>query len=368
MIKFLKEWSGRYLSDPQVIILALLLSLGFFLILTLGKMLAPVIAALVIAYLLEGLVAGLSRLGTRRMTAVVLVFSVFMTALLTLLVVLLPMLSHQVGQLISELPEMVQKGREAMTDLPERYPDIISEAQIQQILEALAGQVTAWGQRLISLSLASLKGVITFVVYLILVPFLVFFFLKDKNLILDWIRKFLPRERMLAASVWREANRQVGNYVRGKALEISLLWVATYITYLLLGLDFAMLVAIGVAVSVIIPYIGTAVVTIPVVLIAFFQWGFSINVLYVLIAYFVLHTLDANLLVPLLLSGVVNLHPVAIIVALLVFGGLWGVWGLFFAIPLATLVQAVINAWFARLKDTDNPANTTTPKKEENNP
>ena len=55
--------------------------------------------------------------------------------------------------------------------------------------------------------------------------------------------------------------------------------------------------------------------------------------------------LDGNILVPLLFSELVNLHPVAIILAVLFFGGLWGVWGVFFAIPLATLISAVINAW-----------------------
>jgi len=55
--------------------------------------------------------------------------------------------------------------------------------------------------------------------------------------------------------------------------------------------------------------------------------------------------LDGNLLVPLLFSEVVNLHPVAIIVAVVFFGSLWGVWGVFFAIPLATLVQAMLKAW-----------------------
>ena len=61
--------------------------------------------------------------------------------------------------------------------------------------------------------------------------------------------------------------------------------------------------------------------------------------------YIVIQMLDGNVLVPLLFSEAVNLHPVAIIVAVLFFGGIWGLWGVFFAIPLATLIKAVINAW-----------------------
>ncbi len=86
----------------------------------------------------------------------------------------------------------------------------------------------------------------------------------------------------------------------------------------------------------------------PVGLIAFFQWGISPELTKTIIAYAIIQLIDGNILVPLLLSGVVNIHPVAIIVAVLVFGGLWGIWGLFFAIPLATLVHAVIKTWFMK--------------------
>jgi putative permease len=80
-------------------------------------------------------------------------------------------------------------------------------------------------------------------------------------------------------------------------------------------------------------------------MIAWFQWGWSPEFIWLSVAYGVIQALDGNVLVPMLFSEVVNLHPVAIVVAILLFGGFWGFWGVFFAIPLATLVQAVINAW-----------------------
>ncbi|NAX01526.1 AI-2E family transporter, partial [Vibrio sp. V34_P3A8T189] len=75
-----------------------------------------------------------------------------------------------------------------------------------------------------------------------------------------------------------------------------------------------------------------------------FQWGLTPQYYTLLIAYFIIQILDGNVLVPILFSEAVNLHPVAIIIAVLVFGGLWGFWGVFFAIPLATLVKAVWHA------------------------
>ncbi len=95
----------------------------------------------------------------------------------------------------------------------------------------------------------------------------------------------------------------------------------------------------------VIPFVGAAVVTLPVAMVAYFQWGWSSEFIYLMLAYTAIQALDGNVLVPLLFSEAVNLHPVAIILAVLVFGGLWGFWGVFFAIPLATLVKAILYAW-----------------------
>jgi putative permease len=87
------------------------------------------------------------------------------------------------------------------------------------------------------------------------------------------------------------------------------------------------------------------VVAIPVAAVAYVQWGMGSEFFAVMVVYTVIQLLDANVLVPVIFSETVNLHPVAIIAAVLVFGGLWGLAGVFFAIPLATLIKAIINAW-----------------------
>jgi putative permease len=344
-MNLIRRWYERFFSDPQAVILALLLIIGFFVILTMGQMLTPVLAALVLAYLLEGVVLTLQEHGVPRLGAVVVVFLVFMVFLVFTLLGLFPRLSYQVTQLFNQLPSIISKGQEAIMRLPTRYPELISEAQVQDLMNAIRAEVGNLGQRVLSMSVASVVGIITLLVYLILVPVLVFFFLKDKQRILAWVNRYLPRDRALSTKVWHEVNGQIANYVRGKIWEILIVGTVTHITFLLMGLQYAVLLATLVGLSVVIPYIGAAAVTLPIAAIAFFQWGWSPDFWYVLIAYGVIQALDGNVLVPLLFSEVVNLHPVAIIIAVLVFGGLWGFWGVFFAIPLATLVQAVLRAW-----------------------
>ena len=345
MTNVINRWYRKYFSDPEGVILALLLTLGFAVVIFMGDMLAPVLASMVLAYLLEGLVAPLEARGLKRLSAVLLVFVPFLAFLLFLLLGLLPLLTAQVKQLVQELPNMIAKGQQLLMQLPERYPSFISEAQVRDFISSMSSAVGAMGHNVLSLSLASISGLFTFLVYLILVPVLIFFFLKDKRLILDWLNHYLPRERRLAKQVWEEMDLQIGNYVRGKFMEILIVGVVSYVVFMIMGLNYAMLLGALVGLSVIVPYLGAIAVTFPVALIAYFQWGWGNDFIYVMLAYAIIQAVDGNLLVPWLFSEAVNLHPIAIITAVLFFGGIWGFWGVFFAIPLATLVKAVMNAW-----------------------
>ncbi|HSS64605.1 MAG TPA: AI-2E family transporter [Gammaproteobacteria bacterium] len=344
-MEVIRAWFRRHLSDPQVIGLAVVLLTGFAIIFVAGNMLAPVLASIIIAYLLEGMVAYLVRLGLPRFFAVLVVFCGFMAFVVFIIFGLMPLLSRQTTQLIQQLPVMIGRGQDLLMTLPERYPQVFSVEQVRDLIAAIRAETLALGQEAVSLSLASVVGIITWIVYLFLVPLMVFFFMKDKQGIIGWMTGFLPKDRKLLADVWHEVDDQIGNYVRGKFVEIIIVWIVTYVTFVVLGLQFSLLLGVIVGLSVLIPYIGAIAVTIPVAIVAYFQWGFNADFAWVLAAYGVIQALDGNVLVPLLFSEAVNLHPVAIIAAILIFGGLWGFWGIFFAIPLATLVQAVLKAW-----------------------
>lgn len=344
MINVLSRWFNKYFSDPQAVLLAILLVGGFTVIMTMSQMLAPVLASMIIAYMLEGIVKTLEQ-HIPRFLAVFFVYMTFMALLTFILLILLPLLYQQTSQFIQELPTMIAHGHQILLQLPELYPDFVTVEQIESLISSIRSGVRSVGQSLLSYSLASIPILITVLVYFILVPLLVFFFLKDKKLILSWLASFLPKERHVANRLWREMDAQMGNYIRGKVYEIFIVGVASYITFLLLGLNYTPLLAVVVGLSVIIPYVGATLVTLPVVVVAYFQWGWSSEFIWVISAYGIIQALDGNVLVPLLFSEAVNLHPVAIIVAVLVFGGLWGVWGVFFAIPLATLVKALLRAW-----------------------
>jgi putative permease len=341
----IETWFRRHFSDPQVIILAVVLLSGLAVIMLAGQILAPAIASVILAYLLEEMIAPLVRAGVPRLVAVVVVFLLFLAALLGIVLVLIPLLVGQVGQLAQQLPVMVSALREQLLRLPEMYPDLVDQQQAVEMVEQLRFELLMLGQRLLAYSVALLPTLVSLSIYVVLVPLLVFFFLKDKVRILRWFVSFLPEQRSLVNQVWRQVDIKVGGYVRGKLYEIVIVSVVSYLVFLALGLQFSVLLATATGISVLVPYVGALVVTVPVALVAYFQFGTLNDLLWVLGAYGIIQAIDGNVLAPLLLAETVNLHPNAIIVAILVFGGIWGFWGVFFAVPLASVVQAVVESW-----------------------
>lgn len=345
MFKILRGWFNRYFSDPEAILLLVVLLVGFELVIWMGGILAPVFASIVFAYLLGWVVNFMQRFKIPRIIAVWVVFLGFMGLFLATFIFLFPLLWKQVATLFNDLPTMMGKGQQVLEDFVARYPQYFSEEQIRSFSTDLLTEARNMGKVVLSISWSSLMSVITWLVYLVLVPLLVFFFLKDQKEILNWMGGFLPHKRGILIRVSTEVNTQIGNYIRGKVVEIIFVAVFTFAVFWYFDLRYSVLLASLVGLSVLIPYVGAIVITIPVVLVGYLQWGFEAQFGYMLIAYLVVQGLDANVLVPLLFSEAVNLHPIAIVVAVLFFGGIWGFWGVFFAIPLATLVKAVLYAW-----------------------
>ncbi|MDR5616241.1 AI-2E family transporter [Arsenophonus sp.] len=345
MLEMFLQWYRRRFSDPQVVALFISLIIGFCIIFFFHDILAPLLVAIVLAYLLEWPTQQLGKLGLSRLMAASIVLTIFMGISAMVFLIIVPIVWQQGMNLLFDLPSMVNSFNEYAKALPERYPALVDAGIIDMIADNLRGRLSTLGESVVKYSVASLIGIITIAIYLVLVPLMVFFLLKDKTKIIRGLQRILPRDRLLVGQVWQEMNQQITNYIRGKVIEMVIVGICTYIAFAFLGLRYSLFLSVLVGISVLIPYIGAVVVTIPVVLVALFQWGIGPDFWTLLIAYLIVQGLDGNLLVPILFSEAVNLHPLVIILSVVVFGGLWGFWGVFFAIPLATLIKAVMHVW-----------------------
>lgn len=356
MLRLVRSWYLQYFSNDEAVILVLLLLAFGVVIATLGGVLAPVLTSIVLAYLLQGLINHLIARRVPPKFAFSMVYALFLGALTSFLFVLVPLTWGQLVLLVNEqLPQLVTEGGRVLKMLPRQYPQLVSERWVTDISAMVTTRINSVVESVVSFSVSSLPSVMDVLIFLVLLPLLVFFFLKDKDLMVNWLVGFLPEERPFMNRVISEMNVQISNYVRGKAIEIIITGGVTYLAFLVLGLQYAALLAFMVGLSVVIPYIGAVAVTVPVAVVAYFQFGWGADFVTVIVVHLIIQGLDGNLLVPLLFSEAVNLHPVAIMIAVLAFGGVWGVWGVFFAIPLATLIKAILSSW-PRMEPPSNKA------------
>jgi putative permease len=339
------RWYKRKFSDPNAMMLLMLIIVTAVILLVWGGILLPVIVSAIIAYLLDWPVTHLHKRGINRTLATSITLIIFLLISILMLVGLVPIISKQSINLVQELPLIWDSAQTWLASLPRKYPDLIEVDYIKNAMASVNQRMVGIGQQVISISVSSIGNIAALLIYMILVPLMVFFMLKDKELFLNSISKVLPNERRLISQVGEEMNLQIANYIRGKVIEILIVGGVTSVAFTFMDLRYSLLLGVLVGFSVLIPYIGAAVVTIPVAIVALFQFGVTPEFWYLMLVYAIIQALDGNLIVPVLFSEAVSLHPLYIIIAVLVFGGMWGFWGVFFAIPLATLVKAVMTAW-----------------------
>ena len=344
-VDVLGGWVNRYFSRPDAIFLIAALLILSLVLYTLAGALAPVLTGLILAFLLQGLVGRLERFGSPRLLAIIVAMIILIGTVSTAVLLVVPLLWQQAADLLALAPSLIGMLRDALSSLSEAFPEFITEEQIRGVVNESSKELGNLSAFLLESAFSQVFSLFGLLIYLVLVPISVFFLLKDKELLMTHMNSLLPKDRPLLDTVGSEMNAQLGNYVRGKVIEILLVGTVTFVTFLFFGLNYAALLGVLVGISVLIPFIGAAIVTLPVFMIAVLQFGWSFDLAWVMLAYGVIQFLDGNVLVPLLFSEAVDLHPITIIVAILAFGGLWGLWGVFFAIPLATLIKAIYVAW-----------------------
>ena len=345
MLEEINNLFRKIFSNEETLVFALLLTGAFLTLFFLGNILTPFLISIIFAYLLVGMQTRLEGYGLRSSIALFLTFSFFLLLGITLLVWLGPLVYQQLQSLILEVPKWVNAFMVFVQNVPEQYPDLVSSDQITAFLQTLSGQITAISQDFLKASIAGIQNTVSIAINLILLPILVFFFLFDRESIIAGCLSILPKKRAMLKKVWTEMDGQLSNYARGKAIEIVIVGLAAAIIFMYFDLQYIALLSVLVGFSVLIPFLGAFIVTLPVAAVGLLQFGLTFDFWLLIGAYLVLQILDGNLLVPLLFSDAVKLHPVIIMLAVFVFGSLFGFWGVFFAIPIATLIKAIWNSW-----------------------
>ena len=340
-------------TDPRILTLLAAAALVVASVLLLGTVLLLLIVSLMLTFALESYISALTKRGFPTVLARNSVFFIFLIIYCVALIGPVQLAVEQILQLTTRIPEIVDELAAHVEDwqLPvflQMYFPGISEifADNKNISEILQKNLTEYTQHFIQKAFSAISGITGAIIYLILTPLLVFFLLQDKSALSKSAGRLLPGDLQLVKRIWGEMEERMAKYVRSKVGEILIVGIVTWVVFAILQFEYAVLMGVFTGLSVLVPYVGAFVLTLPIFLLGLAQWGFSWQLTSLLIAYLIIQFLDGNVLVPLMFSEAVKITPTAILIGVIVFGRLWGFWGAVFAIPLLALFKAFALTWF----------------------
>jgi putative permease len=332
----------KLLLDPRFITLIVFSLLGIGLIALVGNTLIPFAAAIVLTYFLNGGMRRLMHWKVPKHWAFALVFSVFLVVYFATFLGPVRLAVQQGLTMVTNLPRIQSELERAWLQMPSPPISFLPIGQRKDFLVRMIPTITDWAATMLQHGLQGLPEVSEWLVFALITPLLVFFFLKDKDPLLESFRKLLPLDRELIDKIFQDVEEKTARYVRGTVWRILIVGMVTWLGFLVLGYQYAAILGLLTGLSVLVPYVGAIVVLIPLVVLGYDQWGMTWQLGWLTIVYAIINVVDGYVLAPTLFSIAVRLHPVTILVAVFAFGNLWGFWGLVFAIPLATLVKSFV--------------------------
>lgn len=323
-------------------------ALAIAVIYLLSPILTPFLFAAILAYICNPLVGRMTRRRVPRTLAVTLVLLLLVVALLVVLVVLLPLLIRQVRAIADQVPAYVDWLRNAVAPRLEQLLGV--QLETGMVREWLTGHMAEIRDFAVTL-LPSLKtgglAVLGFVVTLVLVPVVLFYFLRDWNAIVTGIDALVPRrwhDRVTLLA--REVDAVLGQFLRGQLLVMLGMGMFYTVGLWAVGLDFALSVGMLAGLVTFVPYLGVITGVVLATLTGALQFQEWSQLGWVWGVFVAGNLLEGYVLVPWLVGDRIGLHPVAVIFALLAFGSLFGFFGVLLALP----VSAALLVWARHLR------------------
>jgi len=334
--------------------IAVLVVVGVIIYLLRG-ILAPFLAGLAVAYLLDPLVDRLEAKRLSRTVATLLVLALFLGLLVGALVLLTPLIYTQLAALVGRIPDYVDAVRTAVAPVLEQLQAKLTDDQVQRLRSAAgeyAGDVVAWLGRVLGGLWSGGLALFNLISLAVIMPLVAFYMLRDWDRIVAWIDGLVPRDAV--ATVREQAaeiDLRLAGFVRGQATVCLLLGTLYGIGLTVVGLEFGLVVGLGAGLVSFVPYLGTAVGLIAGLGLAFAQFSDWLPILLVALVFGVGQVLEGFVLTPNLVGDRVGLHPAWVLFALMAGGALFGFTGVLLALPAAAVIGVLVRFVVQRYRD-----------------
>lgn len=323
------------------------------LIIILSTVIAPVILAIIAYYLFNPLINWLEKHKVKRIWGIILLLLAIIALITGLMVIIVPVIREQVISFVENFP---------------RYVDTLSSAFNRWSADSIFGTTinssAQWFNEFISdvprkivdnlntttNSISNVVSTVSSVVTtLVMFPIITFFLLKDDQRFVEYTVKIVPPKfRRDYITVFTTINEQVGSYIKGQLIVSLCIGILMYIGFMIIGLEYAAILALVAAFTCVIPFIGPTIAIIPALIIALIDSPFML--LKLLLVWIVVQTLEGHLVSPNIMGKSLKIHPLTIIISLLVMGELLGVAGLILGIPLYAIIKVIVSFIFQKFK------------------
>ena len=360
---FTLSWFFKWFLDNKavtVFLVALLLGLNIFILSKISFLFIPVIDFLSVVmlpvilsgllfYLLNPLVDLMEKYKINRVLAISIIFVIIAVLLIIGLAVAIPNLQRQVVIFAQNVPSYLEDADKVIDDLvTKRLPDDF-RPQLEQVLAQFSTQATAWASNISSKAVnwvsALISGTSQVIVALIIMPFMLFYVLRDGKGLRDYITQFLPNKlREPVGKVLSDVNQQLANYVRGQITVAVIVAIMFIIFFKIIGLRYAVALGVTAGVLNLVPYLGSFLAMIPALVLGLIAG--PVMLLKVIIVFIVEQTIEGRFVSPLVLGSQLNIHPITILFVLLTSGSMFGIWGVLLGIPIYASAKVVISEIF----------------------
>jgi predicted PurR-regulated permease PerM len=300
----------------------------------------PFLIAGVLFYLFRPLIEFLASKNVPRILAILLLYLTLIGIIVALSFIIGPILQHQINRLIENTPQIAKALRQQW-ELFE-----VSRATFPEYVKELIDVATIKAQQIISdigRNLTTIIGVITnIVVILVIVPFILFYLLKDGKKAPDQLLNLLPKGQIKEGkAILGDMNKALSTYVQGQVIVSLCVGIMIYIGYLIIGVEYSLILALVAMLTNVIPFVGPFIGIIPALIVGFIDS--PMMMLKVIIVVVIAQQIESNLISPQIMGRALDVHPLTIILLLLVASSLGGVLGLILAVPTYAMLKVVVN-------------------------
>jgi len=363
----LKVWPEKFkkffLNNKFVVVLLIMLLVGINILVfskipfifkpisvLLHTVAAPLLLAGIAYYLLNPLVDRMEkRSRIKRVYAIIILYLLIAGIITLVLFMVIPIIRTQLSGLIDNFPRYSELIQERFMDLT--GTEFFGQVQdsIGTNLSEITSKITAWGSSFLNNALTgvgSFVGALTEIVLAVVTtPFILFYLLRDGKKLPDYILKFVPTSlQPQTRMVMSEMNSQVSSYIRGQIIVSCCIGLLLYIGYLIIGLEYSLVLAIAAACTAVVPYLGPAIAITPALIVAMVTSPFML--LKMIIVWTAVQLIEGKFISPQIMGKTLKIHPITIIFVIIFAGKMFGILGIILAVPGYAVLKVVFTHLF----------------------